>query len=507
MSSFQRLVNVLKKNKKTCTVVEQCCGGEISSSIMAQSGASSVFYGGSIVYSTKKGKSLLLNDEKLHKSLMLSQSSTKSKDEYIRSKFDWTAKTSVAFCKALDTDYAIAEGGASGPTFGPSDLHTGFAVLSIAGKDPSDNVVKVLKQKLVHSTHNNRQSNMAFFADEASKLLAKVVDGENDNHDHHNDFHKDKSHMVLDRATSLRSNAEGLKQMETRAKYVIMKKNEMLIRSSTELALLSYNDILPIKQKKCNFQLTFLGVLSDEAKTPIFGIDMLDDKISLFDGYIYADTRTTAPLLTPLQNELALHMMAYANWQRKSSYCPSCGGLLKLLHGGTTQQCTSCQTLSWPRQDPSMIASITSRCGQRILLARSKRHPPKVHTVLAGFVEAGETFEAAVARETFEETGIRIDEQSVKYIGSQPWPFPQSCMIAFTATADDSQPLIIDKNELVDAKWFDRKDVLAATKVEGATLQHNVANDALTSDPTLNLLIPPKRVIARTLIDTWLKNN
>merc|ERR1712194_881612 len=114
---------------------------------------------------------------------------------------------------------------------------------------------------------------------------------------------------------------------------------------------------------------------------------------------------------------------------------------------------------------------------------------------------------AAVARETFEETGIRIDGQSVKYIGSQPWPFPQSCMIAFTATADDSQPLIIDKNELVDAKWFDRKDVLAATKVEGATLQHNVANDALTSDPTLNLLIPPKRVIARTLIDTWLENN
>ena len=70
-----------------------------------------------------------------------------------------------------------------------------------------------------------------------------------------------------------------------------------------------------------------------------------------------------------------------------------------------------------------MIASITSRCGERILLARSKRHPPKLHTVLAGFVEAGETFEAAVGREVWEETGIRIDEGSVKYIGSQPWPF------------------------------------------------------------------------------------
>jgi len=154
-----------------------------------------------------------------------------------------------------------------------------------------------------------------------------------------------------------------------------------------------------------------------------------------------------------------------------------------------------------------MIASITSRCGERILLARSKRHPPKMHTVLAGFVEAGETFEAAVAREVWEETGLRIDEGSVQYIGSQPWPFPQSCMIAFTATADDMQPLNIDENELVSAEWFDRKVVLAATQVEGAVMQHDVAKAALEADPSLPLLVPPKRVIARTLIDTWLEKN
>ena len=502
MSSFKRLVSILKKHKKTCTAVEQCCGGIISSSIMAQAGASSVFHGGSIVYNTKKGKPLLLNDEQLHKSL--STSSTKTKDEYIKSKFNWTAKTSVAFCKALDTDYAIAEGGASGPTFGPSDLNTGFAVLSIAGKDPNDKVVKVLKQKLVQSMHNHRQANMVLFADEASKLLAEVIEGRED--DQH-DFHENKPCVVLDRATSLRSNPEQLKQMETRAKFVIVKKNQMLISSPSELALLSYNVFFPIKQNQSHFRQTFLGQLSDETKTPIFGIDMIDDDLPSFEGCTFADTRTTAPLLPPLQNELALHMMAYANWQRKSSYCSSCGGPLTLLHAGTAQQCTSCKAMSWPRQDPSMIASISSRCKQRILLARSKRHPPKMHTVLAGFVEAGETFEAAVARETFEETGIRIDEDSVKYVGSQPWPFPQSCMIAFTATADDSQPLDIDENELVDAKWFDRKDVIAATKVQGAVMQHEVAKAALAADPMLKLLIPPKRVIARTLIDTWLENN
>jgi len=528
-SSFKRLVQVLKKSKKTCTVVEQCCGGTINTSIMAQPGASSVFYGGSIAYNTKKAKGLLLNDEDLHESLMSpspspsgagasssKDDSTSPSNDYIQSKFDWTAKTSVAFCKALDTDYAIAEGGAAGPTFGPDDMDTGFAVLSVAGRGHGgdDDSVKVLKQKVVHSTHNNREQNMRLFADAASKLLTEVIEGNDDSLSQTSSVSvSDDTNVVLDRATALRSDPQALVEMEPQAKYVIVKKNEILFRSSTELALLSHDDVAHLKNDQN--QMTFLGRLSDESKTPLFGIDILkghvsgesDDKDLLFDGCAFADTRTNAPLLPPLQNELALHMMAYANWQRRSCFCASCGAPLTLIHAGTAQQCTACKALSWPRQDPSMIASITSRCGERILLARSKRHPPKMHTVLAGFVEAGETFEAAVARETWEETGIRIDEGSVQYIGSQPWPFPQSCMIAFTATADENQPLNIDENELVDAKWFDRHDVLAATKVEGAVMQKEVAEAALAEDPTLSLLVPPKRVIARTLIDTWLQRS
>jgi len=112
-----------------------------------------------------------------------------------------------------------------------------------------------------------------------------------------------------------------------------------------------------------------------------------------------------------------------------------------------------------------------------------------------------------VARETWEETGIRIDGDSVRYIGSQPWPFPQSCMVAFSATADDSQTLDIDEEELVSARWFDREDVVAATRVEGAVMRKDVAEAALEADPSLNLLVPPKHVIARTLIDTWLEKS
>ena len=160
---------------------------------------------------------------------------------------------------------------------------------------------------------------------------------------------------------------------------------------------------------------------------------------------------------------------------------------------------------SWPRQDPSMIALISSRDQQRVLLARSPRHPTGVHTVLAGFVEAGETMEGAVAREVFEETGVLIDQGSVRYIGTQPWPFPQSTMIGFTATADDlSQDIVIDPKEIVSAHWFEKEDVAYAAGVPGATMQKAVAEDALRKDPSLKLLVPPRGVIARKLIDTWL---
>ena len=112
--SFTRLVAALRAAKKTCTVVEQCCGGLISSSIMAQPGASQVYIGGSIAYNTRKSKPLLLNDDELYESLTTARSAIdeelSEEQRYVRSKLDWTAKTAVAFCNALETDYAIAEG-------------------------------------------------------------------------------------------------------------------------------------------------------------------------------------------------------------------------------------------------------------------------------------------------------------------------------------------------------------------------------------------------------------
>lgn len=548
--AFRRLVQSLKRHKKTLTVVEQCCGGLIQTSIMAQPGASSVFVGGSVPYNTKKGKGLLLNDETLHQSLLSpSQTFDKStEDGYIQSKFDWTSKAAKEFCQTLETDYAVSEGGAAGPTFNPKNMETGFAVLSVAGRTTNINndtsssssssstalsAVNILDQILIRSPNNDREGNMRLFADAAAELLTEIIESDNEcevkestaeseseNENIHGDDNKtdDSKKMILDRSTTLRSNEIALNEMKPVAKYVVIKNNEMLFRSPTELAFLSYEG-LTMKYDPNVATSTFLGRLSDEAQTPLFSIDVVhedaeDEEFSFVNDatdsdYFYANVRTHAPLLNTLENEIALHSMAYANWQKSSKFCTSCGSPLELIHGGTTQQCTcgSCRKMFWPRQDPSMIASIGSRCGTKILLARSPRHPPKMHTVLAGFVEAGETFEKAVARETWEEAGIRIDEDSIKYVGSQPWPFPQSCMVAFEATADETQPLNIDKTELVEARWFDKEEVRKATQVEGRVMEHDVAKQALEEDPALPLLIPPKRVIARKLIDNWLQKS
>jgi len=336
----------------------------------------------------------------------------------------------------------------------------------------------------------------------------------------------EKNRAIFDRATHLRSNSEALAAMEHRAHFVVLHKNMSFFSHlpieddihNRKLFLLSNDEIRAI----CNGhtfhrKTTFLGLLDGDQ--PIFGVDLItnDDNNSqvlrtilnsLHPDATLEDTRSVAPLLDPttVDNELVLHATAMAEWQRRSPFCVACGGRTVLVDGGTSRSCTACGQRSWPRQDPSMIAVVGSRDGQHILLGRSPRHPPGFYTALAGFVEAGETMEHAVAREVFEEAGIRIDLDSVRYVASQPWPFPQSTMIGFTAKADDSQHLNFDSNELIDAKWFNKDLVHAATKVSGAVMQHDVAKRALEADPNLELLIPPRGVLARTLIETWLNN-
>ncbi|CAJ1949033.1 unnamed protein product [Cylindrotheca closterium] len=518
---FKRLVEGLKEKGKTVTVVESCCGGLINASIMAIPGSSQgIFFGGSVAYNTKQSQKFLMNDSELHSKLLAQRPpSTAGESEaanYIQSKFHWTAETAKAFCEQNNVDYAIAEGGASGPTFRPKDLDKGFAVIAIAGKG-KDGKAEILAQDVIRSSHANRQENMQLFADAAAALAADTMgipavdDSESSST---TNTKNEPAGMIepsipsLDRATYLRTDAAALKQLEARedAKLVIIRdSNDCLFSSDTQLAQIRNSEQLQDLPK------TFLGLETDSG-IPFFGIEVNEETEHLLDlkgennGCYFDNTRTHAPLLSSEDYELALYATALSQWKRTHKFCNICGSETNLIQGGTAMKCSGCGALSWPRQDPSIIVLITNRDGDKALLARSPRHPDKVHTAIAGFVEAGETFEMAVMREAYEETGIRVDPKSIEYFSSQPWPFPRSSMIGFRATADDTLPLNIDTNELVSALWFEKDSVTAASQIPGAVMKHEIANQALKDNPSLDLLIPPTGVLARSLIDDWLED-
>jgi NAD+ diphosphatase len=145
---------------------------------------------------------------------------------------------------------------------------------------------------------------------------------------------------------------------------------------------------------------------------------------------------------------------AILNWHARHRFCANCGALTAAVQGGWRRDCPACSAQHFPRTDPVVIMLATD--GERCLLGRQPRFPPGMWSCLAGFVEPGETIEAAVAREIREEAGIICDE--VRYFASQPWPFPMSLMIGCHAIAR-SHDIAIDRTELEDAHWFAREEV------------------------------------------------
>lgn len=175
--------------------------------------------------------------------------------------------------------------------------------------------------------------------------------------------------------------------------------------------------------------------------------------------------------------------LSLANWHSRHGFCSACGEASDVVRGGWSRRCSACGAEHFPRCDPVVI--MLAMHGDRLLLGRQPHYPPGRFSALAGFVEPGETIEAAVARELMEEAGIEVAD--VRYLASQPWPFPSSLMIGATARAL-SDRLTIDFSELDDARWFTRAEVEAA--LAGA-------ENAL-------FLPPPRFAIARTLLEEWL---
>ena len=174
--------------------------------------------------------------------------------------------------------------------------------------------------------------------------------------------------------------------------------------------------------------------------------------------------------------------LSLADWHRRHRFCSVCGRPTEPNRGGWSLICAACGSEHYPRVDPVVI--MLAEHEGRLLLGRQPQYPAGRYSALAGFVEPGESMEAAVARELNEEAGIKV--RDVRYLASQPWPFPNSLMIGAWARAEHDS-LRVDTKELDDARWFSRDEVVAA----------------LRDDPAAPFQPPPRTAIARTLLELW----
>jgi NAD+ diphosphatase len=179
------------------------------------------------------------------------------------------------------------------------------------------------------------------------------------------------------------------------------------------------------------------------------------------------------------------------DWHARHRFCARCGSPTVLAKGGWQRNCTdeACRAEHFPRVDPVTIMLVEHRGD--ILLGRQPRFRPGHYSALAGFVEPGESIEDAVAREVHEEAGVRV--RDVRYVVSQPWPFPSSLMIGCHAFADDSA-VTVDKTELEDARWFTRAQVEDAVQA----IERDESGQAFRC--------PPRTAVANHLLRWWVEN-
>lgn len=173
------------------------------------------------------------------------------------------------------------------------------------------------------------------------------------------------------------------------------------------------------------------------------------------ENYVFVELRSILTQMTARDAELAATAKALLEWHRSHAFCAKCGGPSDMVQSGWQRSCPACGAQHFPRTDPVVIMLITH--GSDILLGRSPQWPDAMYSCLAGFVEPGETIEAAVRREVFEETQIKVGD--VRYITSQPWPFPNSLMFGCHGLAT-SREIQIDPNEIEDAKWVSRAQMM-----------------------------------------------
>lgn len=202
----------------------------------------------------------------------------------------------------------------------------------------------------------------------------------------------------------------------------------------------------------------------------------------------WLDLRSIGALLSAKEAGLLATAVGLLYWHTHSRFCANCGSPTLSARAGWQRDCTGCGREEYPRTDPAVIVLVHDG-GDHVLLARQPRWPHGRYSVLAGFVEVGESMEAAVLREVCEEVGVEVC--SIRYLGNQPWPFPRSLMIGFAAVADRDQPLRPADDEIEQARWVHRDQVRAAIDSGG------VAN---------GLGLPGETSIARRMLESWARS-
>ncbi|MGA2189716.1 MAG: NAD(+) diphosphatase [Steroidobacteraceae bacterium] len=221
--------------------------------------------------------------------------------------------------------------------------------------------------------------------------------------------------------------------------------------------------------------LVLLGRVND-ASFFAFEVESIEPP-QLVNGAHFEDLRLVASLLPPDDAGLLGYARAMISWRRRHRFCGTCGAKTIAAKSGHVLVCTSpsCRHEQFPRLDPAIIVLVSD--GEHALLGRQASWPVGRYSTIAGFVEPGESLEDAVTREVLEETGIHVD--TIEYHSSQPWPFPASLMLGFTARAVTHAVQLHDE-ELEDARWFTRADISAGVP-----------------------LLPPSQSISYRLIEHW----
>lgn len=211
------------------------------------------------------------------------------------------------------------------------------------------------------------------------------------------------------------------------------------------------------------------------------------------DGSGWANLREVGATVDDMQAALLTSAVALEQWHARHQHCPRCGATTTETQAGWTRTCPADGSVHFPRTDPAVIMVVHDGA-DLCLLGRGHAWGEGRFSTLAGFVEPGESLEAAVAREVFEEVGISV--RDVHYIASQPWPFPSSLMVGFVARVDGHPPLHLDPKEMAEAHWFSREEVRQAVAW---------TDNRETPDPTARLRgVSPPLSISRYLIDGWL---